>query len=79
MWLHTSTYLLRADNLAPCLYLPQNFRDKDSEIRHLLKQNKTQMMQSEHALLEFKSQVEANSTKVFSDMKQQVSMIIIIV
>ena len=51
------------------------FREKDQEVGQLLKQNKHQMMQSEHALLEFKAQVEANSTKVFSDMKQQVRIV----
>jgi len=35
-------------------------------------QNKAQARQAEHALQEFKSQVEINSGKVFNDMKAQV-------
>ena len=47
-------------------------REKDQQLAKLSELQRLQSQQAEHALEDFKSQVERNSSKMFDDMKKQV-------
>ena len=48
------------------------YREKDQQLAKLNELQRLQSQQAEHALEDFKSQVERNSSKMFDDMKKQV-------
>ena len=50
-----------------------SYREKEDDLSRVLENQKHQSVQSEQALDDFKSQVERNSSKMYSDMKSQVS------
>jgi centrosomal protein CEP112 len=49
--------------------------DKDKEVAKLKDAHEAQAARADRALSEFKSQVESNTTKMYDEMKQQVSTI----
>ena len=49
------------------------FREKDEELAKARRQVEEQAEQSQRALEDFKQQLNSNSTKLYVDMKQQVS------
>lgn len=51
------------------------FRDREDEIKRLSEKNRNQAEESEKALSAFKEQVDKNQTRMFDDMKQQMSRV----
>lgn len=49
-----------------------SFREREDQIQKLSEVQKQQAQQAEHALEDFKSQVERNSGRMFDEMKAQV-------
>ena len=50
-------------------------RDREDEIKRLGEKNRHQAEESEKALAAFKDQVEKNQTRMFEDMKQQMTRV----
>ena len=57
------------------VFLSSLYREKDQHISKLSELQRLQSQQAEHALEDFKAQVERNSSKMFDDMKKQVSQL----
>ena len=55
-----------------------SFREREDQIQKLSEVQKQQAQQAEHALEDFKSQVERNSGRMFDEMKAQVKLILLI-
>ncbi len=54
------------------LFTLLSFREREDQIQKLSEVQKQQAKQAEHALEDFKSQVERNSGRMFDEMKAQV-------
>ena len=50
-------------------------REREDEIKRLSEKNRHQAQESEKALSAFKEQVDKNQTRMFDDMKQQMSRV----
>ena len=59
-------------NLPSVVTSPYFLREREDQIQNLSDVQKQQAQQAEHALEDFKSQVERNSGRMFDEMKAQV-------
>ena len=57
-------------NTCRCVYVCT--RDKEQEVERLMELQQSQASQADRALQDFKAQVEANTTKMYDEMKTQV-------
>ena len=57
------------------MFFLHGYRDREDEIKRLSEKNRHQAEESEKALSAFKDQVEKNQTKMFDDMKQQMTKV----
>ena len=57
------------------VHFPIFYRDREDEIKRLSDKNRNQAEESEKALAKFKAQVDKNQTRMFDEMKQQMSRV----
>ena len=67
-----NNFIIKTWNLFYSCIVCSIHRDRDQQIAKLTELQRLKSQQAEHALEDFKSQVERNSSKMFDDMKKQV-------